>query len=129
MKRFILTLICTAIFSIGNFVSVQALNLIEPLAKTKSFDTGIYTTKAGKLNINVDKVDTATPTVLKVMNAEGKVLLSETVHKRNKKFGIQFNLDELAPGDYTLSITSNGEKQLKEIKIVHPMQEKTISIQ
>jgi hypothetical protein len=128
MKNNILTLICIAALSIGRFTSVQALDLIEPLAKTKSFETGIYTTMTGKINIHVDKVDTTSPTVLKVMNANGKVLLSETVHKRNKKFGIQFNLDDLTPGDYTLSISSNDEKQIKTFTIVHPMLEKTITI-
>lgn len=128
MKKNILTLICAVTLSMSSFIDVHARSAMDTVSNARSFDTGIYTTKSGKLNINVVKENINTPTVIQLTSPNGKVFHTETISKRNKKFAIQFNMDDLAPGDYLLSIISNGEKQTKDIKIVYPMLERTISI-
>jgi hypothetical protein len=128
MKKNILTIVCAATLSMSSFVSLYAHNHVEPQPKSKQFETGIYATKAGKLNINFVKENMETPTVIKLAYANGKVFHNETISKRNKKFSIQFDMEGLAPGDYMLSINSNGESLTKSIKITAPARANTLFI-
>jgi hypothetical protein len=128
MKKNILTFICTVLFSMSHLFSLQAHSLSYAQPKSKSFDTGIYLTKNGLLNINVIKDNMDTPTVIKFTNPHGKVIHMEKVSKRNKKFAMQLDMNFLIPGEYALSVSSNGESQIKSITISAPVADKTIVI-
>jgi hypothetical protein len=96
--------------------------------KSTGFGTGIYTTKSGKINVLVDKVNADAPTTLLLRNEDGEVVYREKVAKNEQKFGRTLNVDQLTPGKYEIEVTSNGEKQSKSFQLSEPKAERVLAI-
>jgi len=96
--------------------------------KSAGFGTGIYTTKSGKINVLVDKVNNDASTTLLIKDANGSVYYRETIGKHNQKFGRALNVDELPLGKYEIEVVSKGEKQTKTFELTDQKAERTLAI-
>lgn len=96
--------------------------------KSAGFGTGIYTTKSGKINVLVDKVNNDASTTLLIKDAKGSVYYRETIGKNNQKFGRALNVDELPLGKYEIEVVSKGERQTKTFELTNQKAERTLAI-
>jgi hypothetical protein len=96
--------------------------------KSAGFGTGIYTTKSGKINVLVDKINNDASTTLLIKDAKGAVYYHETIGKHNQKFGRALNVDELPVGKYEIEVISKGEKQTKSFELTDKKAERTLEI-
>ena len=96
--------------------------------KSAGFGTGIYSTKSGKINVLVDKVNSDAATTLLLRNENGQIVYKETVDKNEQKFGRTLNVDELSAGKYEIEVTSKGEKQSKSFQLSEQKTERVLAI-
>lgn len=96
--------------------------------KTSGFDTGIYTTKSGNINVMVEKAGTDANTTIALKTVKGDVIYKETVGKKNQKFGRSLNVDDLKPGTYEIEVSSQGEKQSKTFELSSPQSERILQV-
>lgn len=125
MKTTVKTFICAFALAAASFTA-QAGD--KEAKKTSSFGTGIYVTKAGKINVLVDKANSDSKTTLLLKNADGTVVYRETISKDNKKFGRVLNLDAMEAGKYKLDIISNGEVQSKTFELSEQKVERLLTV-
>lgn len=125
MKNSIKTLICALALS-----TVLAFNVSAEDKETKKvtgFGTGIYTTKAGKINISVDKYNHK-PATIELEDKKGNIYYQEVVGKNKTQFRRSLDINQLPAGEYTLYITSNGEKLTKKLEVNDKQPERLISM-
>ncbi|MCK8495873.1 T9SS type A sorting domain-containing protein [Spirosoma sp. RP8] len=75
-------------------------------ASVATYKTGIYTSTAGKLHINLDK-ETTGAVDIKLKNINGKVLYTQHLTRKEKTARLSLDMDQLPDGAYQLEI-SNG---------------------
>ena len=115
--------------AIALFATAFTANAEEKeIGKTAAFETGIYATKNGKINVRVDKLNSDSPTTLLLKNKNGEIVYQETIAKNLQKFGRILNLDELAAGKYEIEIASQGEKQSKTFQLSESKVERVLAI-
>ena len=73
-----------------------------------AYQSGVYTTVNGKLNIALDK-QTGGVVDIKLKNAIGEVVYSQHVGKNESKYRTRLNLSELPDGVYQVEITNGVE--------------------
>ena len=95
--------------------------------KVTGFESGIYTTKQGKIRIHVDKYNKK-PTVILLEDKRGIILYEEVAGKNETKLRRMIDMSQLPTGEYTLKISSNGEKQIKKLGISETLPERLISM-
>ena len=96
--------------------------------KSTGFGTGIYSTKGGKINVLVDKVNQDSPTIIVLKNSLGDIVYREVVEKGSQKFGRSLNVNELEAGKYEIQVTSNGETQSKSLQLTEQKTERVLTI-
>ena len=97
--------------SLGFITSVASFAETNPGGRSTtaaSYQTGIYTSIDGKLNIGLDK-QTGGTVDIRLKSADGKVLYTQHVGKNESKYRTRLNLDELPDGVYKVEITNGVE--------------------
>jgi flagellar hook assembly protein FlgD len=125
MKNSIKTFVC-ALALVATAFTVNAED--KEAKKPTGFGTGIYTTKEGKINVMVDKLDPKAAVTLVMKNQNGTIVYRETISKTYQKFGRTLNVDELSAGKYEIEVTSKGEKQSKSFELSEPKTERVLSL-
>jgi hypothetical protein len=111
----ILGLACAAMLS-GNVAAMP----VEPKAECKNntcekFRVGMYRIKNTlTMNFLMEKQKGEKVTV-QLIDAKGKVLHQELVGKSMVKFGRKFNFSEMQDGHYTLEVSDDKERIVKNI--------------
>jgi len=126
MKNSIKTFVCALALVATAAFTANAED--KETKKAAGFGTGIYTTKSGKINVLVEKVNDDAPTILLLKNEKGDVVYQEKVDKKTQKFGRTLNVSELATGSYQIEITSKGEKQTKTFEVSEQRAERVLSV-
>lgn len=103
-------------------------NAEDKEAKKAALGTGIYPTKAGKINVLVDKSNTESNTILLLKNEHGEVVYRETVGKNQQKFGRVLNLDSMEAGQYKLDIISGKDIQSKTFQLSEEKVERVVTV-
>jgi hypothetical protein len=97
-------------------------------AKRAVLGTGIYPTKAGKINVLVDKTNAESSTTLLLKNENGEIVYRETISKEQQKFGRTLNLDNMEAGQYKLEVISGKDIQSKTFQLSDQKVERTVMI-
>lgn len=84
--------------------------------KPTTFETAIYKTIDGGINVNVEKKGTSPAAVL-IINANGDILARQGIGRHQKKAAIKFNVKDLNAGEYKVMVASQGEQVVKEFSI------------
>ena len=122
--------------SAKNFVYASALSTVLAFSasaedkgtkKVTAFGVGIYTTKTGKINVNIDKYNQK-PTIIQLEDQRGNIVYQEIMNKDNMKFRRSLNVNELPTGEYTLQIISDGQKQSKKVEVNEKQPTRMISM-
>ncbi|SFE98630.1 hypothetical protein SAMN05216167_1245 [Spirosoma endophyticum] len=86
---------------------LSASTFINPTTpKVLSFDASAFVTVSNKIRIAVQK-STEAPVTIVLRNAENQVLFQQDLGKKESKFAVKLNVDDLADGQYELEIKSN----------------------
>ncbi|TDE18666.1 DUF3244 domain-containing protein [Dyadobacter psychrotolerans] len=96
--------------------------------KAAGFGTGIYSTKSGKINVLVNKVNVDASTTILLRNEKGEIVYRETINKSSQKFGRTLNVDDLESGKYEIEISSKGEKQTKFFELSEQQSERILAV-
>ncbi|WP_461127304.1 hypothetical protein [Spirosoma aerophilum] len=88
----------------------------RPAAAAVSYQTGIYTSVDGKLNIGLDK-QTGGTVEIRLKSADGSVLFTQRVGKNESKYRTRLNLDELPDGVYKVEISNGVETTTQNITL------------
>jgi hypothetical protein len=106
MKTLLTSLLITSLTFIS-FSATQAETApARKPAQVASYQTGMYTTAAGKLSIALDK-QTGGVIDVRLLNQEGKVVYDQQIGKNQTTVRLRLDLSELADGNYQVVI-SNG---------------------
>jgi hypothetical protein len=98
------------------------------IKKTDGFKTGMYATKSGRINVAVEKVSTDYPTTILLKNERGDVIYSETIGKRQQRFGRTLIVNDLSAGRYEIEVSSKEEKKTKTFEVSEPKTERVLTI-
>lgn len=100
----------------------------KEIKKSAGFETGIYATKGGKINVLVEKASDDSHTTVLLKNEKGDVVYQETISKKTQRFGRTLNVDELQSGTYQIEVTSQGETKTKSFEVSSQEAERTLSV-
>ena len=126
MKNSIKTFVCALALVATATFTANAED--KETKKAAGFGTGIYSTKSGKINVLVNKVNAEGSTTILLRNEKGDVVYRETVNKNTQKFGRTLNVDDLASGKYEIEVASQGEKQTKSFELSEQKSERVLSV-
>lgn len=102
-------------------------NPIGRRAAGASFQTGIYTTASGKLQVALNK-QTGGAVDIWLRDAKGAVLYSQHLNKNQTACRTRLDLSQLADGTYELHIT-NGVETVRQTVSIVTRAERTIQTQ
>lgn len=108
MKTLVTSLLIAASFTLTNFSATYAASVpARKPAQVASYQSGIYTTVAGKLNIALDK-ETGGTIDVRLTNEAGQVVFDQLVGKNQTTVRLRLDLNNLPDGAYQVVI-SNGK--------------------
>lgn len=113
MKTLIKPLLIALSFSVAA-VSISEAKPGRPTAAP--FKTGIYASVTGRLNIALDK-QAGGPVDIQLKSPSGDVLYNQHLGKKEAAFRTRLNVDDLADGDYVLTITNGVETTRQTITL------------
>lgn len=97
---------------------LSASTCINPTTpKALSFDASAFVTVNNKIRIAVQKA-TDSPVTIVLRGADNQVFFQQSVGKRESKFAVKLNVDDLADGQYELEIKSNEGSINKHLNLV-----------
>lgn len=114
MKTIFNTLLVALTLTAASFNTVQA----DPNRpkKAAAFQTGIYTTTEGKLQVAVQKEATS-PVLVHLVNAKGEHVFSQRMSKRQEAIRLRLDMRDLPDGVYQLVISNGVETTTKEVTL------------
>ena len=118
MKKLFRTIAGLAMALTISFASFATTPKVKETKNPVTFEVGMYNvTNTHNLKLFVEK---AKGQYLKIelKSIDGKSLLTEFVDKKNTKYGVNLNMDNLAEGNYVIEISNDQELLKKEIQVV-----------
>ena len=108
-------------------VTVAQTNGIDRPTNVARYETGIYTTAAGKLQVSVDKQAGGTVAV-SLKDANGSVLFTRRIAKNDTQYRNRFDLSQLPDGTYQLELT-NGVDVTRQTVVIVTKLERSVQTQ
>ncbi|GAB4048589.1 hypothetical protein [Spirosoma litoris] len=96
---------------------LSASTLLNPTTpKVLSFDASAYITLDHQIRLSVQK-SAEVPVDVVLRNKSHEVLYQHSIGKREGKYAVKLNVDELADGEYELEIKSNEGSIVKQLNL------------
>ena len=109
MKTLISSLVIALSLTVATFsASFANANPGKNPAIVARYQTSMYTTTEGKLQIAVDKEATGAVDI-QFVNAQGKVLFAQRMTKKEKMARLRLTINDLPDGAYQVRVTNNVE--------------------
>ncbi|MCK8490408.1 MULTISPECIES: hypothetical protein [Spirosoma] len=94
---------------------ISASTLSNPTTP-KAFDASAFVTIDNHIRVSVVKTaDTAIEVLLR--NAENEVVYQQYIGRKDEKFALKLNVDQLTDGKYELEVKSNGTSFRKQLNL------------
>ncbi|GAB3721174.1 hypothetical protein [Spirosoma lituiforme] len=119
MKTLLTSLVVAFALTTGTFSASLADNTNpggRP-AKVASYKTGMYTTAEGKLQIALDK-DATGIVDIQLVNAEGNVLFTQRIAKKETVARLRLTLSDLPDGAYQVRVSNGVEVTTHAVTLV-----------
>ncbi|UFH54318.1 T9SS type A sorting domain-containing protein [Spirosoma sp. KNUC1025] len=113
IKSFALALSLSFVASIAS--TTEAKPIVRPTSAA-TYKTGVYTTVHGQLNIALDK-EVGGAVDVRLKSADGQVLYSKHLGKKDQTYRTRLNLSDLEDGVYQLEITNGVETTTQNITL------------
>ncbi|WP_461127785.1 T9SS type A sorting domain-containing protein [Spirosoma aerophilum] len=117
MKTLLTTLLLAASLTATSSSVTQAEN--QPARKptqVATYQTGIYTTTEGKLQIALDK-QTGGALTVRLVNQKGDVLFDQQIGKQQTSARLRLDLSELSDGAYQVVISNGRDVTTRSVTI------------
>ncbi|GAB3951171.1 hypothetical protein GCM10028805_30760 [Spirosoma harenae] len=106
-------------------VLLSASTLFNPTTpKTLSFDASAYVTINHEIRLAVQK-SAEMPVQVILRNKSNEVLYQQSLGKKETKYAVKLNVDELADGMYELEVRSSEGSIVKQLNLATKPVEKT----
>ncbi len=125
MKTLITTLALA--LSLATVTIAADTNAIVRPTKVARYASGIYTTVTGKLHVSVDK-QTGGTVAVSLKDANGTVLFTRRIARKDTQFRTRFDLSQLTDGTYELELT-NGVDVTRQTVVIATKLERTVQTQ
>lgn len=121
MKTIAKTLLAALLFSTASFaadVPASPAASVSPTATTNSYKVAVYpsTTMPSKLNVMVERAPGKTMDIY-LRNADGSVLATQYIGKKEGNFWLKFDLSELQDGLYSIELISGNDRSVHQIEL------------
>jgi hypothetical protein len=118
MKTLLTSLFIAASFTATSFAATQAdTNPGRKPAQVAAYQSGMYTTAEGKLNIALDKQTGGTVDV-RLVNQAGKAVYDQQIGKHQTTVRLRLDLSELPDGAYQVVISNGKDVTTKAVTIL-----------
>ncbi|MBN8824183.1 MAG: hypothetical protein J0I82_19280 [Spirosoma sp.] len=98
-------------------ILVSASALMNPTTpKGLSFDASAYVTANHEIRVAVQK-SAPIPVVVLLKNKNNQVVFEQNIGKKEEKYAMKLNVDELTDGDYELEIKSSEGSIRKQVNL------------
>ncbi|UFH56921.1 hypothetical protein [Spirosoma sp. KNUC1025] len=84
--------------------------------KALSFDASAYVTVNNQIRVAVEK-NSDTPVQILLRNPENQVVFQRIIGKKEAKFAVKLNVEELADGKYELEVKSSEGSIRKQVNL------------
>jgi len=108
-------------------VTMAQTNVVDRPTKVSRYQTGIYTTATGKLQVAVDKQAGGT-VAIQLKDATGNVLFTRQIPKYETQYRNRFDLSQLPDGTYEVELT-NGLDVTRQTVVIATKLERTVQTQ
>lgn len=106
-------------------ILLSASTLFNPTTpKTLSFDASAYVTVNHEIRLAVQK-STEMPVQVILRNKANEVLYQQSLGKKETKYAVKLNVDELADGTYELEVRSSEGSIVKQLNVSSQQVQKT----
>jgi hypothetical protein len=119
LKTIALAVALSVSFAFSSFASDKEVK------KATSFETSIYASKSGKIQVCIDKF-TASKTIIVLTNKGGDTMYKEIIGKHVDKLRKSLDVSNLPNGSYHIEIYGNGEKRTHQFELSEKPAERTI---
>lgn len=122
----------TLMSKVAASILVSASTLMNPTTpKGLSFDASAYVTANHEIRVAVQK-SASIPVVVVLKNKSNQVLFEQNIGKKEEKYAMKLNVDDLADGEYELEIKSSEGSIRKHVNLSTkpvPQSNRTIAMQ
>ncbi|MGA0555853.1 T9SS type A sorting domain-containing protein [Larkinella sp. VNQ87] len=118
MKTLVNTLFVAFVLTFASF-TVSNADIHKPAGRPKkvaAFQTGMYPTTSGKLQIMVEK-QAGGPVEVRLTNPAGDVLFVQKVGKRQQSVRLSLDVRNLPDGVYQVAITNGDETKTQNVSL------------
>lgn len=121
MKTIAKTVLAALLFSTASFAAdVPALPAASanPTAITSSYKVAVYpsTTTPSKLNVMVEREPGKAMNIY-LRNADGYILATQYVSKKEGNFWLKFDLSDLQDGNYRVELVSGNDRSVHQVEL------------
>ncbi|AKD56491.1 hypothetical protein SD10_17835 [Spirosoma radiotolerans] len=96
---------------------LSATTLTNPTnPKALSFDASAYVTIDKQIRVAVQKA-TDVPVLVLLRSKDNEILFRQNIGKKESKYAVKLNVDELSDGQYTLEVVSKEGSIRKELNL------------
>ncbi|MGA0557380.1 T9SS type A sorting domain-containing protein [Larkinella sp. VNQ87] len=114
MKALFNTLLVALTVTAASF-NVANAEINKP-KKAAAFQSGLYTTVDGKLQIAVQK-ETTSPVLVRLLDQKGKALFVQQIGKRQDAVRLRLDVSNLPDGVYQVAISNGVATTTKEVTL------------
>ena len=112
---------------VAAFLLLNASTIINPIPTTPkalSFDASAYVTINHEIRVAVEKTAEASVVIL-LRNKNNRILYQQNVSKKDTKYAVKLNVDELADGQYELEVKSAEGSIRRQLNVSTPPVQQT----
>lgn len=103
--------------TIAGSILVSATTLTNPTnPKALSFDASAFVTVDNQIRVAVQK-NAEIPVVVLLRNKDNEVLFRQTISKKESRYAVRLDVNELADGQYELEVKSNEGSIHKQLNL------------
>ncbi|MCK8495965.1 hypothetical protein M0L20_29130 [Spirosoma sp. RP8] len=96
---------------------MSAATLANPtIPKALSFDASAFVTVSNHIRVSINKTDEV-PVVVMLRNADNQVIFNQNISKKETKYAVKLNVEQLADGKYELEVKSSEGSIRKQLNV------------
>lgn len=99
----------------------------QPVTKANSLKTGIYFSKDGKLNINVEN-SADKLTRIQIKDELNRVVYQKNTHTSNNLSALKLDVGQLPDGAYKVVVSNKKDKLIQNLQIETPQSERILVV-
>ncbi|GAB3998815.1 hypothetical protein GCM10028807_47500 [Spirosoma daeguense] len=97
---------------------LSASTIFNPTTpQTLPFDASAYVTINHEIRVSVEKKSADVPVVVLLRNKNSDVLYEQRISKKDIKYAMKLNVDQLADGEYELEVKSSEGSIRKQLNL------------